>query len=49
MSQIETNKKVANAFVELKYCRENHKYETKSKTKIIFNIPFLNTHDHMIL
>ena len=43
MSQIETNKKLANSFADLKHCRDSHNYQTKSKTKGLLDIPLFNT------
>ena len=43
MSQIETNQRFANSFVDLKHCGDNHNYLTKSKAKGLFDIPFVNT------
>ena len=43
MSQIETNKKLANSFADLKHCSDSHNYQTKSKTKGLLEIPLLNT------
>lgn len=43
MSQMETNKKLANSFVDLKHCGETRKYQAKSKTKRFLNMSFLNT------
>ena len=42
-SHIETNKKVASSFVELKHNGDNKNYKTKSKTKRLLDTPFLNT------
>ena len=44
MSQIETNKKLAISFADLKHCGDSHNYQTKSKTKGLLYIPILNIH-----
>ena len=44
MSQIESNKKLAISFADLKHCGDSHNYQTKSKTKGLLDIPILNTH-----
>ena len=43
MSQIETNQRLANSFVDLRHCGDNHTYLTKSKAKGLLDIPFVNT------
>ena len=43
MSQIETNKKLANSFADLKHCGDSDNYQAKSKTKELLDIPLLNT------
>ena len=43
MSQIETNQTLANSFVDLRHCRENRNYLTKSKVERLLDIPFVNT------
>ena len=44
MSQIKTNhQKLANSFVDLRHCGDNHTYLTKSKPKGLLDIPFVNT------
>ena len=43
MSQTETNKKEVSSCVELQHCGNNHNYKSKSKTKRLLDIPFLNT------
>ena len=43
MFQIETNGRLANSFVDLRHCGDNHNYLTKSKVKGLFDIPFVNT------
>ena len=43
MSQTETNQRLANSFVDLRHCGDNHNYLTKSKAKDLFDIPFVNT------
>ena len=43
MSQIKTNQRLANSFVDLRHCGDNHTYLTKSKAKGLLDIPFVNT------
>ena len=43
MSQIETNQRLANSFVDLGHCGDNHTYLIKSKTKGLLDILFVNT------
>ena len=43
MSQIETNQRLANSFVDLRHCGDNHTYLTKSKAKGLLDIPLVNT------
>ena len=43
MSQIETNQTLANSFVDLRHCGDNHNYLTKSKAKGLLDIHFVNT------
>ena len=43
MYQIETNQRLANFFVDLRHCGDNHSYLTKSKAKGLLDIPFVNT------
>ena len=43
LSQIEINQRLANSFVDLRHCGDNHIYLTKSKVKGLLDIPFLNT------
>ena len=43
MSQIETDQRLANSFVDLRHCGDNHTYLTKSKAKGLLDIPFVNT------
>ena len=43
MSQIEKKQRLANSFVDLMGCGDNHTYLTKSKAKRLRDIPFLNT------
>ena len=43
MSQTETNQRLANSFVDLRHCGDNHNYLTKSRAKGLFDIPFVNT------
>ena len=43
MSQIETNQRLANSFVDLWHCSDNHTYLTKSKAKGDLDIPSINT------
>ena len=43
MSQIETNQRLANSFVDLRHCGDNHTYLTKSKAKGLLDIPIVNT------
>ena len=44
MSQINTNhQRLANYFVDLRHCGDNHTYLTKSKAKGLLDIPFVNT------
>ena len=43
MSQIEINQRLANSFVDLKHCDDNHTYLTKSRAKGLLDIPFVNT------
>ena len=42
-SQIETNQRLANSFVDLRHCGDNHTYLTKSKAKGLLDIPLVNT------
>ena len=46
MSQIETNQRLANSFIDLRHYGDNHNYLTKSKVKGLLNIPFANTKIH---
>ena len=41
MSQIETNQRLANSFVDLRHCGDKHNYLTKSKAKGLLDIPFV--------
>ena len=34
MNQIEENEKIAKSFSKLKYCGDNHKYQTRSATSV---------------
>ena len=43
MSQIETNQRLTNFFVDLRHCGDNHNYLNKSKEKGLLDIPFVNT------
>ena len=43
MSQIATNQRLANSFVDLRHCCDNHLYLAKSKAKGVLDIPFVNT------
>ena len=43
MSQIETNQRVANSFVDLRHCSDNKNYLTKSNAKGLLDIPFIDT------
>ena len=43
MYQTETNQRLANSVVDLRYCSDNHNYLTKSKAKGVLDIPFVNT------
>ena len=43
LSQIETNQRLANSFVDLRHCSDNHTYLTKSKANGLLDIPFVNT------
>ena len=53
MSQIETNQRLANSFVDLRHCGNNHNYLTKSnKAKCLLDIytyPLLIIHKCMAL
>ena len=41
MNQIEQNEKIAKSFSELKYCGDNHNYQTRSATKELLDTPCL--------
>ena len=43
MSQIKTNQRLANSFVDLRHCGDNHTYLTKPKAKGLLDIRFVNT------
>ena len=43
MKQIKQNEKLANSFLELKYCGYNHNYQTRSVTRKLLNIPYVKT------
>ena len=43
VSQIETNQRFANSFVGLRHCGDNQTYVTKSKAKVLLDMPFVNT------
>ena len=43
MSEIETNRRLANSFVDLRHCGDNHNYLTKSKARDLLDISFVNT------
>ena len=43
MSQIQTNQRLVNSFVDLRHGGDNHTYVTKSKAKGLLDIPFVNT------
>ena len=43
MSQIETNQRSVNSFVDLRHYGDNHNYQTKSEAKGLLDIPFVNT------
>ena len=43
MSQIETNQRFVNSFVDLTHCGNNHNYLTKSKAKGLLDTLFVNT------
>ena len=43
MYQIETNQRLANSFIDLRHCGDNHKHLTKSKAKSLLDISFVNT------
>ena len=43
MSQIETNQRSVNSFVDLRHCGDNHTYLTKSNAKGLLDIPLVNT------
>ena len=40
---METNKKLANSFADLKYCGDSHNYQTKSEIKELLDMPLLKT------
>ena len=41
MNQIEQNEKIAKSFSELKYCGDNHNYQTRSAPKELLDTPCL--------
>ena len=43
MSQIETNQRLVNFFIDLRHCGDNHIYLTKSKAKGLLDIPLVKT------
>ena len=43
MSQIETNQRLTNSFLDLRHCNDKRNYLTKSKAKGLLDIPFVNT------
>ena len=43
MFQIETNQRLANSFVHLRHCGDNHTNLIKIKAKGVLDIPFVNT------
>ena len=49
MFQIETNQRLANSFINLRHCGDNHTYLTKSKAKGLLHIPLVNTQIYMAL
>ena len=49
MSQIETNQRLANSFVDLRHCGDKHNYLTKSKAKGLLDIYPLLIHKSMAL
>ena len=42
MSQVETNQRLGNSFVDLRHCGYNQNYLTKSKAKGLLDIPFVD-------
>ena len=43
MSQIKTNQRLTNSFLDLRHCNDKRNYLTKSKAKGLLEIPFVNT------
>ena len=43
MSQIKTNQRLTNSFVDLRHCSDNQNYLTGYKPKGLVDIPFVNT------
>ena len=43
MSEIETNERLANSFVDLRHSGDNNNYLTKSKAKGLLDIVFVKT------
>ena len=43
MNQIEQNEKIAKSFSKLKYCGDNHNYQTKSAARKLLDTPCFST------
>ena len=43
MNQIEEKEKIAKSFSNLKYCRDNHNYQTRSATRKLLDTLCFNT------
>ena len=43
MSQIEQNLKIAKSFSKVKYCGNNHNYQTRSTTGKLLDTPYFST------